>query len=137
MLLDKLSAEYEILKKTVFMESKGQGYESQKAVAWVIYNRLRRNPVQWGHSIIDVCLLKDQFECWKNNVARIIEMENAIRTHRREFNKLDNWLPSAFDGVDPTARISGADHYYYHKKEKLTQDYKHKMRIGDIVFYKD
>lgn len=37
--LDKNSKDYEILKKTVFAEARGESKEGQRAVAWVIKNR--------------------------------------------------------------------------------------------------
>ena len=139
-LLDKASHDYDILKKTVFIEAKHLGFEGKTAVAWTIYNRCRRNPLRWGRTIAGVCLKGQhtelsQFECWKH-VSKIREMEAAIRFDRRGFAALDTWLPSVYKGRDPTARIGGADHYFNPDKEKRENSI-HQMRIEDFVFYRE
>ncbi len=131
--LDKMSKDYIILKKTVFMEGKGQGIEVKRAIAWVIYNRCRRNSTRWGRSIAQA-QFTGQFDCWKS-VAKVREMENATSAHRHDFDGLDSWLPSVFDGVDPTVRIGGAEHYYNAEREP-PRDYRHRMRIEDFDFYR-
>lgn len=137
MVLDRNSRDYEILKKTIFAEARGEIREGQNAVAWVIYNRLHRNPRRWGHSLADVCLQPHQFECW--TPRGIQEMNTAIQQEHGVFNQLDEWLPKVFHFSDPTARIGGADHYNNPDKENAswTSGMSSSMRIGNHVFYKE
>ena len=58
-------AELEIAGKTVWAEARGEPFEGQVAVAWVILNRARDpGPDWWGDSIIAVCHKPFQFSCW-------------------------------------------------------------------------
>jgi hypothetical protein len=60
---------YDILLKTVFGEANGEDEIGQRAVCWVIYNRVKGNKTYWydaseGNTIAGVCLKDQQFECW-------------------------------------------------------------------------
>lgn len=60
---------YDILQKTLVGEAAGETEKGQRAVCWVIYNRVKGNKTYWydtneGNTIAGVCLKKGQFECW-------------------------------------------------------------------------
>lgn len=135
--LDRNSNDYIILKKTIFAEANGESEEGQKAVAWVIRNRLDRNPGRWGHSLADVCLKAHQFECWTSRGVAV--MNAGIQNQPGDFNRIDNWLPTVYEGSDPTASIGGADHYNNPAKENpdWPNRMSRSMRIGNHVFYKE
>ncbi|GMT15557.1 hypothetical protein PFISCL1PPCAC_6854, partial [Pristionchus fissidentatus] len=57
----------DVLKKTIWLEARGEPYDGQVAVAHVIKNRAETNRGYWGgNTISGVCLYPQQFECWNN-----------------------------------------------------------------------
>lgn len=135
MKLDKGTSDYEILKKTIFAEARCQPLEGQKAVAWVIYNRLKRDPTRWGTTLAKVCLKYKQFECWEKPE----KIEADILKEPEAYAAIDDWLSLVFFGPDPTLKIGGADHYNNPSKEKPTwaSNCRFKMAIGDHMFYRE
>ena len=57
---------WEIAARTVYGEARGEPFEGQVAVAWVIRNRAER-PGWWGRDVGQVCLKPSQFSCWLAN----------------------------------------------------------------------
>jgi spore germination cell wall hydrolase CwlJ-like protein len=63
-LLAGVTAEaWEIAARTVYGEGRGEPFEGQVAIAWVIRNRAER-PGWWGRDVGQVCLKPSQFSCW-------------------------------------------------------------------------
>lgn len=52
----------EIAARTLWMESRGEPLDGQKAVAHVIWNRVRDG--RWGPNLATVCLWRAQFSGW-------------------------------------------------------------------------
>ncbi len=98
--------EREVFAKTLYAEARGEPEEGQIWVAWVIKNRARMNRTYWGGSSIkDVCLFKNQFECWNNKSD--IEIKEPQVYER--ICRLANKIYDAPHGDDPTG---GTDHYH-------------------------
>ena len=60
---------YVILKKTLVGEAADEMEQGQRAICWVIYNRVVGHKTYWydekeGNTIAGVCLKRGQFECW-------------------------------------------------------------------------
>jgi len=129
MSLDPKTKDYEILKKTIYAEARGEPIEGQKAVAWVAKNRAEQNKKHFGGSTLEgVCKKEKQFSCW--NGRSDIQM-----TDRKASDAIDKWLPTVFQGNDPT---HGADHYF--NPSLASPSWKDKCEktetIGNHEFYK-
>ena len=61
----EMALDYEIAQATIWMEARGESFETQVCVAWVIINRLRSE--KFGKSLGAVCLAPHQFSCWNTN----------------------------------------------------------------------
>lgn len=59
----------EIAALTVWAEARGQPWEGQLAVAYVIRNRAEA-PGWWGHGVAGVCQAPYQFSCWNAKVSQ-------------------------------------------------------------------
>lgn len=59
-------SDQEIIARTIWGESRGEGYRGQKAVCNVIFNRANK-PCWWGTTPREVCLKPYQFSCWNSN----------------------------------------------------------------------
>ena len=60
---------HDILAKTLVGEAADESEIGQRAICWVIYNRVKGNKTYWydedeGNTIAGVCLKDKQFECW-------------------------------------------------------------------------
>ena len=73
-----------IMAKTIWGEARGEDYQGQVAVGWVIRNRCEEGG-WFGNSIREVCLKPYQFECWnsdncnKAQMDRLTENSSALR----------------------------------------------------------
>lgn len=94
------------LTLTVFLEARGEPYEGQVAVAWVICNRWRKKP---QHTVADIVLQPSQFSCFNTNSRA---REAIGRAHKDlswpscQAAAVSAW--SAKEEDDPTR---GANHY--------------------------
>ncbi|CAF3644235.1 unnamed protein product [Rotaria sp. Silwood1] len=114
-------------------EARGEPYEAQTWVAWVIKNRALLNRSYWGgNTIKGVCLQPGQFECW--NDRSNIEI-NEPEAYAR-ISQLANDIFYANQSQDPTG---GANHYNHPAKEGYppwTQNCLRLRKIGNYQFYK-
>ena len=62
----------QVAARTLWGECRGEPEEGQRAVAHVLWNRLRDG--RWGHSLATVCLWKLQFSCWNASDDQRIRM---------------------------------------------------------------
>lgn len=133
--LDKNSKDYEILKKTVFAEARGESKEGQRAVAWVIKNRANQGTkYSKDGTIAGVCLKPYQFSCWNQDEKHLIEQ--GIKKERHVYDAMDEWLPKVYKSPDPTG---GADHYFCPSKiptPDWVKNCEFKGEIGNHKFYK-
>lgn len=109
----------EIMALTVWAEARGESPNGQRAVAWVIRNRLE-NPGWWsrhaGDGIPDdtlaaVCRDPYQFSCWNPsdpNRSRLFAIKTRERADYQAILKLCGAVMMADPSTDPTR---GADHY--------------------------
>ena len=133
------------LARTLWGECRGESYEGQVAVAWVIRNRAE-HPGWWsrerGDGIPDdtieaVCLDRHQFSCWWDRQAQ--------RVRNRTIAQLGTLYPLAEDVLadripDPTG---GADHYHTILRPEGVKTWppawaqkRVGKRIGSQLFYK-
>jgi N-acetylmuramoyl-L-alanine amidase len=60
-----VARDYDAMRRTVYGEARGQHYDGQIAVAWVILNRAQHPTTNWwGRGIEGVCFKEKQFSCW-------------------------------------------------------------------------
>jgi N-acetylmuramoyl-L-alanine amidase len=57
------STDWDIFGRTLYGEARGELFEGQVAVAWVILNRVKRQG-WYGKTVSEVCLKPYQFSCW-------------------------------------------------------------------------
>ncbi len=60
---------YDILLKTLIGVAADESETGQRAICWVIYNRVMGDKTYWydgseGNTIAEFCLKSGQFECW-------------------------------------------------------------------------
>ncbi len=135
MSLCKTSPDYQVLLDTVFAEAGGQPEECQRAVAWVIKNRVDLNRSYWGGgTIAGVCLHPGQFECWTGHGGNRIEF--AKRKEPHVVAAIEVWLPNVFLDRDPT---NGSDYYNNLDNEGYPpwiNKCRPNVKIGNFQFYK-
>jgi N-acetylmuramoyl-L-alanine amidase len=111
--LDRRSEDYQTLLKTVWAEARGEPVDGQKAVAWVVKNRVSKNKSHWGgNTIRGVCRQQYQFSCW--NGVNNIDMSRDTGAR----DAIDSWLPAIFSSRDPT---NGSTHYYAYRGANRVQ----------------
>lgn len=62
-----LQHEVDILARTIWAESRGEPFNGQVAVAWVIRNRSRDKRLRWSRVVSEVCTQPKQFSCWNED----------------------------------------------------------------------
>ncbi|GMT15559.1 hypothetical protein PFISCL1PPCAC_6856, partial [Pristionchus fissidentatus] len=124
----------QVLKKTIWLEARGEPHEGQVGVAYVIKNRANANRDYWGgNTIAGVCLKPQQFECWNNRKPE--------DTHPKGegYEDYDGWVKDVLDGKigDPT---KGAQYYNNPDKEGYpawTNNVKKGVKSGNHQFYNE
>ena len=129
--MNRNSYDYQTLLKTIYSEARGESELGQRAVAWVIYNRAKLNREYWGgNTLAGVCKRPSQFECW-NGKSDIIMSEIGAR------DAIDRWLPSVFQGSDPTF----GSQYFNNPDNDGNPDWTTRVirtvKIGGHQFYKE
>lgn len=119
-----------IVAITIWREARGEPWDAQRAVAWVIYNRMRDK--RWPDDPVGVCHQRLQFSCWNSNDPNFYKWPAAADPSWLSCCKA--WQES---GGDPT---SGANHYHsfsdtgdfpaWADASKIT------AKIGSFTFYK-
>ncbi len=132
--LDSRSRDYQVLLDTIFGEASEERQITQRAIAWVIKNRVDLNRPYWGgKKIADVCQHPNFFACWKSDWNRLQKkkLSNPV-----VYYAIDAWLPDVYLHPDPT---SGAHYYINPDKEgypSWTKLCQHLVNIGNFEFYK-
>lgn len=133
-----LSDDYDAMRRTVFGEARGEPFEGQIAVAWVILNRARHPTTNWwGRGVVGVCFAPKQFSCWNtgdpNGGLARVATENS-RSLLQASAAAAGVLTGAFP--DPT---SGSTHYYadHIVPPGWTDHATFTVKIGHHLFFKD
>ncbi len=127
----------DILARTLWGEARGEPEKGIIAIAWVVLNRLRMRPLQFGTSIAGVCQKPKQFSCWNKddrNLPKLLGVNTANSAFRRCLEvaraAVANSLPE-----DPTF---GSCHYHtVGTIAKWSVGHTPAVRIGDHVFFND
>jgi len=102
-----MSFSYEVAARTLWQEARGEPLDGQKAVASVIWNRLKDG--RWGRTLASVCLWKGQFSGWymphDPNFAGACSLAEDDKTLCR----MRDIIAGAHSEADMTG---GATHYY-------------------------
>lgn len=98
--------------RTVYGEARGEIFEGQIAIAWVIRNRATWQPPSWwGHSVEAVCYHPQQFSCFNADDPNR-KVIDALSANNLLYAALENGVVKpVMAGVilDPT---EGASHYF-------------------------
>lgn len=131
-----------ILARTIFGEARGQAFEGQVAVAWVVRNRMARGK-RFAPTISGVCLAHKQFSCWNRDDPTFVRMVTVELPDPAYVSAI------AAAGMVLTERLPdptfGADHYFTAIKPpsasvwppRWALSMKRTAQIGDHVFYKE
>ena len=126
MSVSRYGDEESVFIATLYAEARGEPDEGIQWVAWVIKNRSRIRNL----SIKDVCLERDQFECWSGkNSIEISETGAFEKCKRKGLQVLES-------NYDPTG---GCDHYNNANIEtKLDSRFNvaHVQTISNHTFYR-
>jgi len=99
----------DIMARTVWGESRGQGAAGMAGVAWVVKNRAA-HPGWWGEDIDSVCLKPYQFDVWLQNDPNCDKCK-AVTLDDHAFAEASRICAGVLSGAipDPT---NGATSYY-------------------------
>lgn len=126
-----------VIAATIWGEARGESKEGKTAVAFVIWNRAKKNKIVNDDVLVDVCLKPKQFSCWNSGIEKL---EAPLKYDSAEiweecFNLALMLSIGWFEYFpDPT---HGADHYHeksIHPKwaDKMTKT----AEIGNHIFYR-
>lgn len=97
----------DVAARTMYGECRGEPEEGQRAVAYILINRLKDG--RWGNSLATVCLWPYQFSCWLPNDPNV-KVLAALPDTDPSLAKFGAFIHQAFFNTnDPTF---GATHYY-------------------------
>ncbi len=80
-----MSWDLQVAARTLWGEVRGEPEEGQRAVAHVLWNRLRTG--RWGKNLALVCMKRKQFSCWndddpqRDRMAAITDDDVAIQKY--------------------------------------------------------
>ena len=118
----------------VFMEASAEPPEGQRAVAWVLVNRLRDG--RWGSTLASVCLAPYQFSSFNTgdpNRKRLAQTPDNDPT----LKQIEGFVQDALNGVgtDPT---NGALWYVNEAlaKPDWMAEYVQTAKIGNHTFFR-
>lgn len=131
---------------TLWAEARGETLEGQRAVLYVIINRLKA-PGWWsrqnGDGIPDdtlaaVCHDRYQFSCWNPSDRQSVRLHNPKTLKLIKVQRIRQWVVQELlqPGIDPT---NGADHYCTRAAAKVTRWAKGRTPvavIGNHQFYR-
>lgn len=137
----------DVMARTIYGEARGQHYNGQLAVGYVILNRVALKG--WmGKTIAGVCQKKWQFSCWNGQIAPKYEDANY-----RAILKAHLGLPAFRETMQATLEVimdsfdvtEGATHYHTIAQPRYAKYWPptwangatKTVKIGDHQFYKD
>lgn len=104
--------ERETAALTVWAECRGQPWEGQLAVAYVIRNRFEQ-PSWWGTGLAGVCLKPWQFSCWNKSVehgSQLDRLNNPATKKLKSYADAMAAVDVALAGLEPDP-TNGAAYY--------------------------
>lgn len=125
----------EVAARTVWQESRGEPTEGQKAVAHVIWNRVRDG--RWGPNLATVCLWRAQFSGWYVPSDPNFKAACVLSDADPLLSKLRSIIIAAETEVDPTG---GALFYFANSMKnppKWAKDMTFKGMFGNQKFWTD
>jgi N-acetylmuramoyl-L-alanine amidase len=105
-----------VMALTIWMEARGDGTEGMKAVASVILNRVN-NPRWWGHDIVSVCLMNDQFSSWNPGSIEIPLAKSALAALTPSYKFALNIAQLAMSGAVQDSTENSDSYYAVSDKE--------------------
>jgi N-acetylmuramoyl-L-alanine amidase len=124
------------MAQTIFGETRGEPFDGQVGVGWVIRRRAER-PGWWGIDIKGVCLKRLQFSCWNENDPNLAVIRAATLdqpTYLQCMGVAALVLSGGLD--DPTG---GATSYFRPGPNGETPDWADSLKflisIGNHMFY--
>jgi len=131
----------DVLARTLWGESRGEGLAGMVAVAWTIRNRVDdgKDKSWWGEGYAGVCQKPYQFSCWNRNDPNYQFLSGARQIPFRELAQCRIAADQVIDGkvADPTG---GATHYYATTMPKAPDwaaKAKRTLKLGNHVFFRD
>lgn len=107
-------SDVDIIARTLYGEARGEvakvGVIALKAVASVIWNRWRVQPLYFGITPREVCLKPYQFSCWNKNdpnLERLLTPHISDETYSLCKMVADEFLAGKGEDV-----VNGSDHYH-------------------------
>ncbi|HEY6018760.1 MAG TPA: cell wall hydrolase, partial [Candidatus Paceibacterota bacterium] len=64
----------DVMSRTIYGEARGEQWDGQVAVGWVIRNRLEDSAKRYGKTIAEVCQKPYQFSCWLKSDPNLIKL---------------------------------------------------------------
>lgn len=104
-----LAHEVDILARTIYAEARGEPFEGQVAVAWVIKNRSLDRRARWPRTVAEVCQQPKQFSCW-NGGDKNYERMLAVTMEDQAFVRAVGIACLVLAG-DIRDHARGANHY--------------------------
>jgi len=103
------SSDWDTFGRTLYGEARGEPFDSQVGVAWVILNRVKKQG-WYGGNVTEVCRKPYQFSCWNGNDPNL-PIITGITTESPAFRRSLGIAALAESGdlPDPTG---GAVNYY-------------------------
>jgi N-acetylmuramoyl-L-alanine amidase len=120
--------------RTVFGEARGEPFEGQVAVCWVIRNRAEWHPPEWwGHTVETVCYHPQQFSCFNPDDPNR-KVIDALSSNNLLYLENGVVRPVMAGQIpDPT---EGATHYHaIGSTPKWIEGRQPTVTIGKHVFY--
>lgn len=117
---------------TIWREARGESFDAQRGVAWVIYNRMNDPTMRWPRDATGVCQQRFQFSCWLDGDPNFYKFP-----HVREDSFVSCCRAWEEMGDDLT---KGANHYHSFSDPdnfpKWADVSKVTTKIGAFTFYR-
>lgn len=129
-----IQSDLDILARTVWGEARGESYAGKKAVAHVIFNRVRSTTGQFAKddTVATACLRHVQFSVWTIGDPNLPKME-AVGLEDQDFRECLRACLEAVDEPDPT---NGARHYHTESISPVwAEGHKPVLKLGAHLFY--
>jgi N-acetylmuramoyl-L-alanine amidase len=131
----------DVLARTLWGESRGEGFDGMVAVAWSIRNRVEdhRDKSWRGDGYASVCQASWQYICWDQSDPNFPYLSGAKQIPAGEFANCQRAAAAVIDGTapDPTG---GATHYYATTMPKApawAAKAIQTLKLGHHIFFKD